>query len=60
MRDYIDYPMTEEKPHWERLRELLKQYENGELTLKFQDGLPVLVLEIRGEKNNIDLTKMLA
>jgi hypothetical protein len=52
--------MTEEKPHWERLRELLKQYENGELTLKFQDGLPVLVLEIRGEKNNIDLTKMLA
>jgi len=51
--------MPEDKPHWERLKGLLKTYENGEVVLKFQDGLPILIVEIRGEKNNIDLTKEL-
>ena len=49
--------MPEEKPHWIKLKDLFKSYENGEATLKFQDGLPVQVVEIRGETNAIDLTK---
>jgi len=47
----------EEKLHWARLKELFERYGNGEATIKFQDGLPILVVEIRGENTNINLTK---
>ena len=49
--------MAEDKPHWIKLRELIECYGNGEAVIKFQDGLPVLIVEIRGEKTNIVLTK---
>lgn len=50
--------MTEdEKPHWIKLKEVVRTFGNGEVVVKFQDELPVLIVEIRGEKNNIDLTK---
>jgi len=49
--------MAEDKPHWVRLKDLFKCYGNGEATIKFQDGLPLLIVEIRGERNNIDLLK---
>lgn len=45
------------KPHWERLIKQVEEAENGDCHFKFQDKLPVLIIEIRGEKNNIDLTK---
>ena len=49
--------MPEDKPHWTKLKELIECYGNGEAVIKFQDGLPILIVEIRGEKTNINLTK---
>ena len=46
-----------EKPHWDRLKELLKEYGNGSCKIDFQDSLPVRVIEIEGKKRDIDLTK---
>lgn len=45
------------KPHWDRLVRVLKEMGNGEISLKFQDNLPVRILNVKGEKTNIDLTK---
>ena len=44
-----------EKPHWLKLKEVVKTFGNGEMSFKFQDGLPVLIIEVRGEKTNINL-----
>jgi len=47
----------QEKPHWVKLKDLIWEMQNGEAIIKFQDGLPVLVVEIKGEKTNINLLK---
>lgn len=44
------------KPHWQKLMELIETHKNGSCEFKFQDGLPVKVLEIKSEDRNIDLT----
>lgn len=50
-------PDKEEKPHWERLKIILKQYGNGRCVIEFQDDLPITIVEIEGRKKDIDLTK---
>ena len=45
------------KSHWQRLIELIEQYRNGEVTLVFQDGLPIRVRKIEGKNEDVDLTK---
>jgi len=47
----------EEKIHWQRLKEVCNQFKNGEVIIKIQDGLPVVIMGIRGERNNIKLTE---
>ena len=47
----------EDKPHWERFKKKIREYSNGRCSFDFQDGLPVLIIEIEGKSKNIDLTK---
>ena len=45
------------KPHWDRLIRKLQEYCNGQITLDFQNGLPIKIVSIEGKDRNIDLTK---
>ena len=45
------------KPHWLRLIKLIESLENGEATIKFQNGLPMVVIKAEGRIENKDLTK---
>ena len=45
------------KPHWDRFRKLIEEYQNGKCTLQFRDGLPYKIDNIEGRAENIDLTK---
>ena len=48
---------TDEKPHWKKLKDIIQDFGNGKAIIVFQDGLPVQIDEIEGEKKNINLTK---
>lgn len=45
------------KPHWIRLVRKLTEYGNGRCVIVFQDELPICIVEIEGNKKNIDLSK---
>jgi len=45
----------QEKTHWQKLKELIKMMENGEIDhIKIQDGLPV---SAKIKEQNFNLTK---
>jgi hypothetical protein len=45
------------KPHWLRLIRLIESLENGEITLKFQNGLPIVVVKAEGRIEGKELGK---
>ena len=47
--------MANEKPHWDKLKDIVKSFQNCEITFKAQDGLPIKVLKVEGKRENIDL-----
>lgn len=53
----VAQPLTDEKIHWIKLKEILAHFQNGRVTITFQDGLPILIEDIEGRDKQINLTK---
>ena len=47
----------QEKPHWNRLKDILQQSRNGRARIYWQDGLPVSIEDIETNRKKIDLTQ---